>query len=587
MRFEGDRRSRPDQGSTAFINTCYAVIKEVKTDGDRRVSPAYIDGKIGDCKVKLMIDTGASLSLIQTKLLEQLLRNTTRQYNLRKWDRGELRIASGKPLKVRGLVDVCVDVGPVTLGITMAVVDELSKSIIIGVDVLTRLHAHIDLREGRLTIAGQYNVPLDLQAFDANMVEEDEDVEEEEIPMYEPECFKVVAARDFEIPGRSIIVAESELPEEQRKHLGRKGCAVISDHITDEDDWTQPLFTANTLVDLKEDKFPTQILNLSSKSITVKAGQVVGLIEVVNECDVEEVPQTQPTPVAIPDNVPDPDINLDQTPLTEDQKTQVRRLLHEYRDCFADKLIEPGKLVGFEATIPLEPGTQPLYTKDYRRPPKEHQQLKEDTREMLQQKVIEPSDGPWSSPPVYVPKKTGERRFCVNYRRLNSKTIADVYPLPRIDDMFDALHRARLFSLLDATTGYWQIPIKKEERPKTAFMTQDGLFQFTVVPFGLKRAPATWQRAMNAVFAGLLWKKCLIYMDDLLIYSHTFAEHLENLHECLRRARERNLKFKPKKCQLFMTKLDFLGHEVSSEGIHTSSKKVAAIAKLRNPPPPS
>ena len=118
--------------------------------------------------------------------------------------------------------------------------------------------------------------------------------------------------------------------------------------------------------------------------------------------------------------------------------------------------------------------------------------------------VIEPCTGPWSSPPLYTLKKTGELRFCVNYQELNKKTTEDVYPLPRMDDMLDALSGAKVFSILDATSGYWQIPLQEEDQQKTGFITREGLFQFKVLPFRLKNAPAYFQRIMNTIFSRLI-----------------------------------------------------------------------------------
>ena len=147
--------------------------------------------------------------------------------------------------------------------------------------------------------------------------------------------------------------------------------------------------------------------------------------------------------------------------------------------------------------------------------------------EMQAQGVVRPS----SSPVVLVPKKDSSLRFCVDYRRLNSVTKKDVYPLPRVDDLLGALGGAKYFSSLDLASGHWQVELDEEARQKSAFTTYSGLFEFIRMPFGLCNAPVTFQRVMQRVLAGLEWKTCFVYLDDVLIASKTFEDHLVHLHE--------------------------------------------------------
>ena len=151
---------------------------------------------------------------------------------------------------------------------------------------------------------------------------------------------------------------------------------------------------------------------------------------------------------------------------------------------------------------------------------------------MLRQGIIRPSFSPWASPVVLVKKKSGDYRFCIDYRRLNAVTKRDVYPLPRMDDVFDRLAGAKFFSSLDLMSGYWQVPVAEADRSKTAFITPDGLYEFMRLPFGLNNAPSTFQRLMDRVLARLKWQMCLVYLDDVLIFEKTFEEHQKRL-ECV------------------------------------------------------
>jgi len=149
--------------------------------------------------------------------------------------------------------------------------------------------------------------------------------------------------------------------------------------------------------------------------------------------------------------------------------------------------------------------------------------------EMQQQGVIEPSNSPWASPVVLVYKKDRSLRFCIEYRKLNKVSRKDSYTLPRVDDLLDSLSDAQWFSTLELRSGYWQVEIDPGDHEKTAFSTQNGLFQFRVMPFGLCNAPSTFQRLMELVLAGLSWEVCLAYLDDVVIFGRTWEEHPERL----------------------------------------------------------
>ena len=203
---------------------------------------------------------------------------------------------------------------------------------------------------------------------------------------------------------------------------------------------------------------------------------------------------------------------------------------------------------------------------------------------MLKKGVIKPASGPWASPIVLVRKKDGSVRFCVDYRRLNAITRKDAYPIPRIDDTIDTLAGSRYFTTLDLASGYWQVPMAEEHKEKTAFAAHCGLYQFEVMPFGLCNAPSTFERLMENVLRGLQWQICLVYLDDVIVYSHTFEEHVERLQLIFERIKEAGLKLKPKKCHLFQQQVSYLGHVVSDEGVHTDPEK---IQKVRDWPVPA
>jgi hypothetical protein len=178
---------------------------------------------------------------------------------------------------------------------------------------------------------------------------------------------------------------------------------------------------------------------------------------------------------------------------------------------------------------------------------------------MLDARVIQPSVSEWASAPVLIRKKDGQVRWCLDYRKLNNVTRKDVFPLPLIDECLDTLTGSVWFSDLDANSAFHQIRISPKDKQKTTFVMKYGLFEFVRMGFGLCNAPATFSRAMSLVLRGLTWCIVLAFLDDALMLGKDFQSHLDNLREVFLRFREFDLKFKPKKCKLFQTRLEFLG----------------------------
>ena len=198
--------------------------------------------------------------------------------------------------------------------------------------------------------------------------------------------------------------------------------------------------------------------------------------------------------------------------------------------------------------------------------------------------MIEKSTSPWSSQLVLVQKKDKTWRVCVDYRKLNSRTIKDAYPICRIDDNLDALSGSVWFTSLDLNMAYHQVPMEKEDKEKTAFATpRGGLYQYTVMSFGLCNAPATFQRIIEKALCGLQWQIAVLYLDDIIVYSSTFDEHLRHLGMVFDRLDEANLKLKAKKCNFFCKEVAFLGYMVSKDGVKTDPAKITAIANFKVP----
>ena len=204
-------------------------------------------------------------------------------------------------------------------------------------------------------------------------------------------------------------------------------------------------------------------------------------------------------------------------------------------------------------------------------------------QQMLASDVIRPSNSPRASPAVMVKKKDGSLRFCVDFRQLNAATVKDAHPLLRIDNLLDALHGARWFSSLDLKSGYWQVPIMEQDKEKTAFRTNSGqLYEFNQVLFGLCNAPVTFSRLMDHVLSGLHWETCLFYLDDIVVFSSTWEEHLNRLRQVFELLRHADLKLSAEKCAFTVKEVSYLGHRVTEEGLADS----ALLTAIREIPPP-
>ena len=202
---------------------------------------------------------------------------------------------------------------------------------------------------------------------------------------------------------------------------------------------------------------------------------------------------------------------------------------------------------------------------------------------MLEKGIIEKSTSPWASPIVIVPKKNGERRFCIDLRKVNSVTKRDEHPLPRIDDMLDIFNGSEWFTSLDLASGYWQIEMDEKDKEKTAFITHEGLYQWKVMPFGLTNAPATFQQMIQEVLGELFYTKAPAYIDDINVHSKKFEQHIRDLEEVFKRIRKAGLKLRIDKCKFCFSEIEFLGYIIGKDGIKTDEKKIEKIKEYPRP----
>lgn len=259
--------------------------------------------------------------------------------------------------------------------------------------------------------------------------------------------------------------------------------------------------------------------------------------------------------------------------ISSNEQAELETLLSDFQDVLCDV---PGFTDVDSHRIDVGDAV-PSRSHPYRMGPERKKALDEEISKLLESGKIEPSSSPWASPVVMVPKRGGTYRMCIDYRKLNSVTKIDAYPMPSVDDILQSLHGAQVFSSLDLKSGYWQMGVAPEDREKTAFVCEQGLFQFRVLPFGVVNGPASFQRLMHTVLGDLVGRCCYVYLDDIVCFSSSTQEHYKDLREVLSRLRAAGLTANFGKCQFLHTEMRYLGHFIGADGLRPDPEKVSAI----------
>lgn len=267
--------------------------------------------------------------------------------------------------------------------------------------------------------------------------------------------------------------------------------------------------------------------------------------------------------------------------LSPADQLRVQQLLTNLSYCFSSRDRPLGLAKGLVHHV--KPSGEPFKAKLAALSPKQLATQKVCIDEMLKFGVVVPSSSDWASRPSFAPKPDGSTRFCLNFRKLNQYCEKDNYPLPRAPDLIEPLAKSQYFTKLDAAMGYWQIPIAEEDRKYTAVITQEGLFEFVRMPFGLANAPATFQRFMDQSLKHGLGKFCCVYLDDVLIFSNTFEEHHAHVTTVMQWIANAGLLLKGKKCSFFESETDYLGHIVGNGEMKMTDQKIRKVIDF--PPP--
>ncbi|CAF1263224.1 unnamed protein product [Rotaria sordida] len=568
--------------------------------------PVYIKIRVNDQLTEAIVDTGSAISIVHSNFLKTIPHhNFLYQTHL-------CQTANSTPLNIIGQIQLEKQIKSIKTYVTAHVATNLITSILLGNDWINSNHVHLYGDQKQLTIPNQY----------AQLIS---------VPYVEPTSINYPA----------LLVHEITLPPYSQK-LVDITCQVTNANNLIFEPYerhiSKLIFVPHTLLNINKNRAKVLLINAQNRQQTLPKNTRIGTISrdaTYTICATTQIP-TKHNPVLN---------ERHQTSTRHHNKLKSRAVLHKkdnsnqeklniichhcnehflsgndlqkhlrakcYSEQIRQQILESTKHIEnrkhqlaiqdilwrnkilFDPTpsiinIPPQSAIKtgdhpPIYSKQYPASYKDQEIKFQETQKLLERGQIEESTLPWSSPIVLVKKKDKTIRFCIDYRRLNAITIKDAFPLPRIDEIFDQLCDATYYTKFDFKSGYFQVPLSKEGRPKTAFSTRDNHYQFTVLPQGIINGPATFQRVINHILGPARGKYALAYIDDVIIYSKTFQEHLSHLNEICQILKEARFRLNPEKCEIARTQTDYLGHRIQNGEIRPSPTNIHGLLNTKLP----
>ena len=546
-------------GTTAAPNRATAtrqIANKAETSEGEEINNRYACSRVQVLvkgrPVEAIVDTGANVVIISGALARRTKLRVTPSKSI------TIKTASGVDAEITGIAyEVPITIGGETKYFDAIVMKTNAYDVLLGTNALHAFEATIEFARRQLVISkpvGKVEVPISFMVGERPMAH-------------------ITVQEELNIPAYTQMFAPvkfdttDKLEREQTFYVQTANRACVLHGIV----LAQGIFEGK--------KPPRQLLmaNLTHEDVKITAGTTVGEVHICTE---------KIANLAWDKHVSSgPDTSKTKLPslahLNSQAKQQIEPVVQEYEHMFEE--VKPGSTRhGVEHTIKLT-DEKPIKQHPYRNSRWEDDTMQPEIERLLKEGFIEESTSPYAAPVILVPKPDGKLRICVDYRKLNAITMKEKYPMPRTDETLEQLHGAKIFSTLDLKSGYWQVPVAKQDRHKTAFVTKYGLFQWTCMPFGLCNAPATFQRLMDVALKGLKWECCLVYLDDVIVYSRTVEEHAKHLRRVFAAIDRAGLKLNADKCKFAVKELTYLGHIVSEKGIQPDKKNVEPVLKIKNP----
>ncbi|GMF42734.1 unnamed protein product [Phytophthora fragariaefolia] len=565
------------------------LVCRVVEDGRRVVCAvgnfeALSSGYIDCLPSQMLVDTGATLRLVDRRVLKRLGRSSG---PLEPYE-GLVRSSSGHKLRTRGWIRLALRLGSKEISLSLLVADKLHVDAILGVDALGAFGAVIDVAERSLTLKGSGEVlPLGFTVVQ--------------------ESYITAMATSVRLPPRGQALVRTRVVGD----VAEKAVVLVEGSLG----LPPSLCVARTLCTVEDGLVVVEVCNASTDECWIRRGTVVASASVIPasafnpeatttggtvttedeqsvEAGVKSVSEEREEGVGEKVKASKPDVPPDkgsgmkadfsQSKLSSEQKELFQAELDCIRSLFVESLKKPGRTDLLQFEIDTD-DSAPIKQPPYRVSLTEGEIMEAEIQQYLELNLIRPSNSPWASPVLMIRKPDGGIRFCIDYRKLNSVTVKDRNPMPLIDDILDVLGDAQLFSTMDIASGYWNVPMHPDSVSKTAFTCKYGLYEWLVMHFGLCNAVPAFERLMETVLVDLKWRICLVYLDDCVVFSKDFPTHLVRIRQVLTRFQQAGIKLKMKRCHWGRSQVVFWGHIVTPTGILPNPEKVKAVLNVKRP----
>lgn len=554
----------PGTSNAAATTTSSGYLTPVKHSNQQLHANIFVNVGLAKLRKYTLVDNGSLCNILRQDLYDELLM-LDEPLEVKETSITSINSLAGH-LEVKGEVAIPVSLeykfGTHSFKTTFLLVEAMPYELLLGVEAMVDGHLLPDVEHQIVHI----NASLPITGHSVPFVPQD--------PTIACAC-SVACAETIYIPGKSMVYSNGMVDSHTNDKIALMHGVSSKSH--------ELICGMDSVVKIEQGTVPILLVNFAEKATTVKRGTEVGILVPYNGSSNHYTSAEQKVPSAdLTDSQKEAMENLtailskNASVLNEKQKQQITTLIKLNIDLF----IEFSTTMGRTGIVKhhIDTGSNAPTVQGMRRIPEMQKRIiDEEVEKMSKQKVIKSSCSPYRANFVLVQKKDGSWRPCIDFRMLNSITKKDVYPLPRIDETLDSMGKAKIFSTIDLAHGYWQVELDEDSKEKTAFATRKGLFEFEVMPFGLCNAPSTFQRLMDVVLGGYRWDFCMVYLDDIIIYSQTFEDHLTHLQKIFDKLRNAGLKMKAAKCAFGLEEVPFLGHVVSPEGVKPNPEKIKAI----------
>ncbi|CAF4463906.1 unnamed protein product, partial [Didymodactylos carnosus] len=510
-----------------------------------------------------MLDTGASQSVISTTTLKKI---NKKHYSSTSHS---LTLGDGKTsLDTCGSIHLAMFIKNLSTTVTALVVKELAAELILGLDWIMKYDVHVMPSQRQISIQGYYKKHYVTFAHD------------HQLPLK--------LAKNYHISPKQKCLVQPIAPNTTETSYYFQAPNANFQH-------RKRISIFNGTINIIKERVEITVFNHSQLPITLQRNTILGFLSAYPRTTYSSsIFRSSPiihhlttlTHQSSNNTTPSKSvIDIIQSLLShlkvQNNYQKMFEILQRYSNLFDTS--QPR-----QATTPIHhvidtADHRPINARPYFKTVEQRKDLQLEIQKMLHAGIIIPSTSPWSSPVILIKKPDGEFRFIVDYRKLNEITKKDSYPQPTTEELLQRIGNHSWFTKLDLKSGYFQIPIRSTDKEKTAFCTQDGLYQFEVLPQGLSNAPPTFQRVMNNLLANNRWDWLVVYLDDILIFSHTFEEHLLHVAEIMSILHKHNFQLNPKKCIIAVEEIEFLSHTITATTIKPSNDKIKPILDMAEP----